>query len=248
MTGVIALREFRNFFSAPVGWVLLGVLQGILAWLFLSQVDTFNLLQPRLAGRIDAPGVSALVVAPFLGSAGFLLLLLVPLLSMRLLSEERRSGTLRLLQAAPVASGSVVLGKFTGLMAYLLAVVAMISLMPLSLLAGTSLDLGHLAAALSGLVLLLAAFSAIGLFLSSLTAQPAAAAVGGFGVLLFLWIIDWSAGRGESSSLAHLSLLSHYESLLSGLVRLQDVAYFLLLVLLFLALTVWRLELDRHPW
>ncbi len=248
MTGVIALREFRNFFSAPVGWVLLGVLQAILAWLFLSQVDTFNLLQPRLAGRIDAPGVSALVVAPFLGSAGFLLLLLVPLLTMRLFSEERRSGTLRLLQAAPVASGAVVLGKFTGLLAYLLTVVAMISLMPLSLLAGTSLDLGHLAAALSGLVLLLAAFSAIGLFLSSLTAQPAAAAVGGFGVLLFLWIIDWSAGRGESSSLAHLSLLSHYESMLSGLVRLQDVAYFLLLILLFLALTVWRLELDRRPW
>ena len=114
---------------------------------------------------------------------------------------------------------------------------------------GGNLDLGKLAAGILGLALVLAAFGAIGLFMSSLTRQPAVAAITSFGILLFLWIIDWAgSARDEGSALfAWLSLLRHYEGLLKGLIESQDLAYYLLLILVFIGLTIRRLDAKRVP-
>jgi ABC-2 type transport system permease protein len=166
---------------------------------------------------------------------------------MRILSEERRNGTLSLLFSAPVSMTEIVLGKYLGVLGFFFILLAMLLLMPLSLLAGTPLDLGKLAAGVLGLALLLAAFSAAGLYMSSLTQQPTVAAISTFGLLLLLWIIDW-AGKGGtevSGLLQYLSLLRHYESLLRGLVHSSDILYYLLFVVTFLGLSIRRLDADR---
>jgi ABC-2 type transport system permease protein len=204
-------------------------------------------LQPQLAGLEGAPGVTDLIAAPLLGDAAIVLLLVTPLITMRILSEERRNGTLSLLFSAPVSMTEIVLGKYLGVLGFFLILLAMVVLMPLSLLAGTPLDLGKLAAGTLGLGLLLAAFSAAGLYMSSLTEQPTVAAISTFGLLLLLWILDW-AGKGgtEVSGLLHyLSLLRHYESLLRGLVNSTDILYYLLFVITFLGLSIRRLDADR---
>ena len=247
MIFTIAGRELRSMFLSPLAWTILGVMQFIYAYLFLSQVDIFIDLQPRLAALDGAPGVVDIVVAPLFANAAVLLLLITPLVTMRVLSEERRNHTLSLLFSAPVSMTEIIVGKYLGVMSFILILISMLALMPLSLLVGTDLDLGKLAAGLLGLTLVVSAFTAIGVFMSSLTEQPTVAAIGTFGLLLLLWILDWAGSSGMPSSglLGYLSVLHHYEPLLKGLFNSVDVIYYLLVIVLFLVLSIRRLDADR---
>jgi ABC-2 type transport system permease protein len=246
MIFTIAARELRSLFLSPLAWAILAVVQFILAYLFLTQLDTYLLWQPRLAALEGAPGVADIIISPLLADAAIVLLLVTPLITMRVLSEERRSRTLALLFSAPVSMTEIIVGKYLGVLCFFLILLGLLTLMPLSLLAGTDLDLGKLAAGMLGLILLVAAFSAIGLFMSSLTEQPTVAAISTFGLLLFLWIINIAiTSQNENSVLAWFSMLQHYERLLKGLFHSSDIAYYLLLVLLFLGLSIRRLDADR---
>jgi ABC-2 type transport system permease protein len=239
----IAAHELRRLFHGPLAWVILATVQFFAALFFFIMLSRF--LEP--AGAVGR-GLTAAVVAGTLQLAAVVLLLLTPFLTMRLVSEEQRLGTLPLLLTAPVSLSELVLGKFLGTLVFQCLALALVLLMPLSLLFGTPLDMGQLAAGVTGFVLLLAAFTAIGLFLSTLTSQPAAAAASSFAVLFLLWIIHIAAQGGGDRATAlfnYLSMLRHFENLLDGYVRSADVCYFLLLTALFLALSVWRLDTRR---
>lgn len=244
----VAARELRSMFLSPLAWSILAVVQIILGYMFLINIDAFMSVQPRLVGMEGAPGITDIIIAPLLGSAAIVLLLVVPMLTMRLISEERRNQTLSLLFSAPISMTQIILGKYLGILAFLFIMLAMLALMPLSLLAGGRLDGGQFAAGLLGLALLLASFAALGLFMSTLTSQPAVAAIGTFGILLLLWIVDWAASTqgGNSSVLfGYLSLVRHYESLLKGVFNSSDVIYYLLFIFTFLVLAIRRLDADR---
>jgi len=245
----IARREFRSFFVSPLAWSILGVVQLILSLVFGASVETY--LQPntqmQLAYAPNAPGVTDFVVSDLLALTSIIMLLVTPLLTMRLISEERHNKTLPLLLSAPVSLTQIVLGKYFGLMSFFLIMLAMLILMPLSLLLGGTLDFGQIACGLLGLLLLLGAFTAIGLYISTLTAYPTVAAVGTFGVLFILWIINWvgSGGAETSELLTYLSITDHYQSLLRGLFSTKDVLYYVLIITLFLILSVQRLDAER---
>ena len=247
MLFTIASRELRNLFLSPLAWAIMAVLQLIVAYLFLTQLDTYMTLQPRLAGVEGAPGVTDIVVAPLLQTVGFLFMLIAPAITMRVFSDEKRNRTLSLLLSAPVSMSDIVLGKFLGVTLFFLLLLGMLSAMPVSLYAGTSLDAGKLAAGLLGLTLLLCCFAAIGVFMSSLTEQPVVAAISTFGLLLLLWIVDWSGNSKEqvSTLFAYLSLQTHLTSFLKGLFSSTDVVYYLLLTSLFLVLAIRRLDQQR---
>ncbi|HEX5636603.1 MAG TPA: ABC transporter permease subunit, partial [Gammaproteobacteria bacterium] len=163
----IATRELKSLFLSPLAWTILAVIQVILAWIFLVQVETFLTIQPQLAALPYAPGVTDMVVGELFAWASVLLLIICPLLTMRLLSEERRSGSLQLLLSSPVSMTQIALGKYLGVMFFIFILLAQITLMPLSLYIGTSLDSGKLIAGLLGSMLLPAAFASAGLYLSS---------------------------------------------------------------------------------
>lgn len=247
-TRVIAGRELRQLFYAPTAWALLAVVQAIMGYLFLTQLDLYTQAQSQLLAMPDPPGLTEVVASALFGSAGIVLMMVVPLLTMRLLAEERRAQTLNLLLSAPVSMTAIVLGKFLAVLTFLGVLAALMLAMPLSLAAGAQLDYGLLGAAVFGLVLLLASFAALGLLLSSLTAQPVVAAALSFGALLILWVLNWagaSAGDNAGPVLAYLSVLSHYDPLLKGVFNTADAAYFLLFTLTCLALTVRRLDGER---
>lgn len=247
MIRALAHKEIRSFFASPLAWVILAVASFILSWIFLVQVDLFLRVMPRLALYPHTAGVTALVAMPLLHSATIILLLITPLVTMRLISEERRQQTLTLLYSSPIRVTEVVLGKYLGVLGFLCVLLALIVLMPLSLALGTQLDWGLLAAGVLGLALVMAAFAAAGLYLSSLTEQPTLAAISSFGLLLFLWIISWAArGHGPGSHiLRYVSLLNHFSAFMRGEVKVSDVLYYLLFILLFLTLTIRRLDADR---
>lgn len=249
MIATIAWRELRSLFASPLAWVLLGVAQFLLAWRFLQLVDEFQMyLEPALVRVNSSLGVTDLVVTRFLGDPIVLmvLLLLVAVLAMRLLAEERRSGTLSLLLSAPVTATQIVLGKYFGALAFLLLALVLWLLMPVSLHVGTALDLGRLAASAIGLGLLAAALLAIATYLSSLTAQPGVAAVTAFGAGLLLMLMHLGADVAERTALfEYLGGLSHFDLWLAGTVSTGSLAYFLLLIVGFLGFAIRRLDALR---
>jgi len=240
----IAGKELRRLFTSPLAWVILAFLQLILAWIFLSRLQTFLDLQPQIAMMPAAPGFTEIVVAPIFGTATIVLLMVMPLLSMRLIAEERRNQTLPFLISAPVSVAQIVLGKFLGLFAFLCLAAGMLALMALSLYAGGKLDLGLLAGNLLGLLLLCGSFAAVGLYLSSLTAHPLVAGVGTFAVLLGLWLIN--IGTSDPDSILNLlSLIKHYDTFARGTLALSDLVYYLVLTAVFVLLSIRRLDADR---
>lgn len=245
MIFTIAARELRALFLSPMAWAILAVVQAIIAYFFLLYLDYFVQIQAQLANLQNAPGVSSVVVAPLFSTVAIVLLLIVPLLTMRLVSEERRNKTLSLLLSAPVSISEIILGKFVGIMGFLLMILLLITLMPLSLLAGGSIDGGLFGADLLALFLLLCSFASLGLYISTLTAQPTVAAVSSFGALLLLWIIDTAGSSGQNTILAYLSMLNHYQALLRGIFNSGDIIYYLLFTALFLVLSIRRLDAER---
>jgi ABC-2 type transport system permease protein len=247
MIWVIARREIGAMFCSPLAWILLAVIQTILGYMFLANLDNYFLLQPQLMQLENTPGVTDIVITPLMSVAAIILLMIMPLLTMRSIAEEKRNGTLSLLVSAPLGMSEIVLGKFLGLMLFVFILVTMLMLMPLSLYLGTSPDGGKLLSIYLGMLLLVATFTAIGLYLSSLTENQTIAAISTFGVLLMLWIIDWLGGSVSNgqSVLSYLSLLQHHQSMLEGVFDTSDIAYYLLLITGFLVLTIRQLDRER---
>ncbi|MDH5425926.1 MAG: ABC transporter permease subunit [Gammaproteobacteria bacterium] len=242
----IALRELRSLFMSPLAWTVLAVVQFILAWVFFAQIDNFFSLQPQLQTLKSAPGVTDLVVAPLFNITGIVLLMVAPLMTMRLISEERRTGTIQLLMSSPVSMTQIVLGKYLGMMLFFSIFILQISLMPLSLFLGTELDIGKLMAGFLSLFLLISAFVAAGLYLSSLTDNPTIAAVATFGLLLLLWIINASAANDTSGNVFnYISLIQHSNAIIRGVINSTDIIYFVLFICTFLGLSVRQLDSYR---
>ncbi len=240
----IAAHELRRMFKSLHAWIILAVVQFLLAIFFLVMLSQFMSPAPWFAGR----GITEIVVAGLLQITGIVLLLVTPFITMRLFSEERATGTIKLLFSSPISATELVLGKYLGTLCFLLIMLFLISLMPLSLLLGTQIDMGQLVSALLGLFLLMSSFAAIGLFISSLFNNSAISAITTFGVLFMLWILNLAANTGSETSKAifsYLSLLGHYDNLISGILDSVDVIYYLIISATFIALSIWRLDIER---
>lgn len=253
MIVTIAAKELKALFASSLAWVILTVMQVIFGYNFLRRIDDYLQIQPRLVQMANPPGVTELVVAPTFGTAAVVLLFAVPLLAMRLIAEERRNHTMVFLTSAPVSIADIVLGKFLGLMAFLLAVIGLVALMPFALAGSTSLDYGLLASLTAGIVLLAACFAAVSLYLSCLTTHPVIAAMGSFSVLLAMLL----AGETLSDSLRardwHLPAaliqvftpIRNFEPLGQGLIDTYAIACSLLLIFGFVVLAIRRLDALR---
>lgn len=244
MIRLIAMRELRSLFAMPSTWFVLAVLQFIFAWFFLARLEAFLEVQPQLAQLANPPGVTITVAAPLFNTAALLLMMLVPMFTMRLIAEERRNQTLALLQSSPMSGRHIVLGKFAGLLSFLLILIASLPLMVISLTLGTQLDHGLLIANCIGLILLTASYVAVGLYISALTAQPIIAAVGALVVLVGLWLADIGSSAADSPW-HQLSPLFHFQNFNAGLLDSTDAVFFVLFTTSFLLLTIKRLHNNR---
>lgn len=240
----IAAKELRALFASPLAWVVLAFLQVILGWILVTRLDAFITVQSQLMQMETPPGITEIVIAPIFGAAAVVLIMAVPLLSMRLIAEERRNQTMTFLVSAPLSMTQIVLGKFTGLLAFLLLSLVLILLMAASMYLGGRLDLGLLGTLSLGLALMTAAFAAVGVFFSSLTAQPVVAATGTLGTLLGLWLLNMSQANPDSPFLM-LALIRRYESFTKGLLDTSDIVFLVLFTAVFLILSIRRLDADR---
>jgi ABC-2 type transport system permease protein len=241
---LLALRELRSLFAMPSTWFILAVLQFIFAWFFLARLEAFLEVQPQLAQLANPPGVTSTVAAPMFNTVALLLMMLVPMLTMRLIAEERRNQTFTLLLSAPLSGLHIVLGKFVGLLAFLVVLMSSVVLMMYSLAFGTALDHGLLLSNILGLFLLTASYVALGLYISALTTQPVIAAIGTLAVLVGLWLADISA-TAEDSPWHSISPLNHFQNFNNGLLDSSDAAFFVIFTAAFLLLAMKRLHNNR---
>ena len=253
MVFTIAAKELKSLFASPLAWMVLTAVQVISGFAFLKRLDDFLQVQPQLVQLASPPGVTELVVAPLYATTAIVLLFAVPLLGMRSIAEERRNQTMVFLTSAPVSITQIVLGKFLGLALFVVLIVALVTVMPLTLAGSTSLDYGLIASLCAGLLLIAAAFSAVSLYISSLTTYPMAAAFGAFAALLIMILMGEAAGDGLRARGWHLpaalvqvfSPLKNFEPLGKGLVDTYSIVCSILLVIVFVVLAVRRIDGRR---
>jgi ABC-2 type transport system permease protein len=190
MIFTIAGKDLKSLFTSPIAWVVLTFVQTGIGYWFIKQLGDFLEAQPQLLQMSSPPGFTEVVAMPTFVTTAALMLVAVPLLAMRLIAEERRNQTMVLLTSAPISIRDIVLGKFCALMGMLLIILALVALMPLSFSAATRLDYRLIGSMVLGLALLAAAFSAVSLYVSSLTAHPIVAALGAFGALIAMILMS----------------------------------------------------------
>jgi ABC-2 type transport system permease protein len=244
----VARLEWRRLLVRPLAWVLAALTLAWLAWNFTLLLGNFLAGQIQRAAQPDGPGFVDLVGVPLLGQLAQLAFLVVPLLGMSVIAGERRNGTLSLMFAAGVPASRIVLGKYLALLGWLLLWLALTLAMPLVLMHATHFDWGKLAAASLGLALMLAALAAIAVACSSFASHPAIAAAPALVIALALWSVNLGAQLAgiNGGAINWLAMSTHVQPLLRGLVSSADIAWFVLLTALSLALATRRLDADRE--
>ncbi|BCK88287.1 hypothetical protein MIZ01_2090 [Sideroxyarcus emersonii] len=245
MIFTIARKEFRSLFAAPSTWWMLALMQFLFAWFFFVRIDDYLQVQAQLTQLANAPGSTIAVASPLYSALALMLMLLIPLFTMRLIAEERRNRTWVLLLTAPVSVTHIVLGKFLGLMLLLVLIVAGSAIMLVTLLLGTHADLGLMLANILGVLLLSASYAALGLYFSALSKQPVIAAIGALGMSFGLWLLELSASDNRSF-LRAISPNAHFQNLNMGLVNSADLIYFMLFTATLLWLTIRQLNDERR--
>ena len=244
-------KEMRLYFTSPVAWVVFTMFLLIGGYFFYS-IFAFYTLASMQSAMNPAMGrdlnVSDSVMRPLFSNISVILLLLMPLVTMRLIAEERRSGTIELLLTYPVRDGAVLAGKYLAALALYALMLALTFLYPGIVVAFARLEWGPVLTGYLGLFLMGATFIAVGLFASSLTENQIVASITTFGVLLLLWTIGWSAeyvGGAWGKLLQHLSILEHNDNFAKGVLDTKDVVYYANFIVLALFLALRSLEARR---
>ncbi|MDX8385470.1 MAG: ABC transporter permease subunit [Gallionella sp.] len=242
---LIATRELRSLLVMPSTWFVFAVLQFIFAWFFLNALEAFLDFQPQMTQIANAPGVTLVIAAPLFNMAALLLMMLVPMFTMRLIAEERRNQTFPLLLSSPLSNLSIVLGKFFGLLIFLLMLMSTLPLMMYTLASGTQLDHGLIMSNYLGLLLLTASYVSLGLYISTLTTQPVIAAIGAMVVLVGLWLVGLGASTPDSPW-HQVSPLHHFQNFNNGLLDSSDIVFFFVFSATFLLLAIRRIDNNRR--
>lgn len=251
----IARREIESYFISPIAYSVLTIFTFV-SGLFFSNMVVYYIRQAVIAdsqlerlGRSDFQlDVPTVILQQFFQNEAFLLMFALPLLTMGLITDERRKGTLELLLTSPIRATELAVGKFAGAFGFLIVMVLPIVPMFYFLGQGGDWEPGVVASGILGLLLLGAAQIALGLFISSLCENILVSAVGTYGLLITLQFIDTTASATRSmwaEFLAYFSLYMRHVNLTRGLVSADDVVFFLSLVVLGVFLTQRTIEAIR---
>jgi len=237
----IALHELRLLLRSPFAWLAAGLLQILFGWLFLSAVDNYLTLQASAAAQ-STMSMSAYLVVHFLAPASVVFMVATPLLCMHLIAGEKQSTRYNLLLSLPITAQQLVLGKFFGAIIFQFMIVALGGALIALLAMNINLDTSHLLTAGFGLLLYIAAISALTIFYSSAVKHPILAAFLSFITVALLWIATATSANGF---LLVAAPSAHLHSFMQGLLDSRDLTYFIASIGSLLALGIWRFDAQR---
>jgi len=249
----IAAKDIRSQFVSPIAYVVLTGFLLLGGWFFFNLLARFNLLLNlytsfRNPEAMEQLNLNAFVIAPLLHNLSVILVILVPVITMRSFAEEKRSGTYELLMTSPLSITEIVLGKFLGAFVFILIMVLLTGIYPLILVMYGNPEPGVILSGYLGLLLLATAFVTIGLLTSSLTENQIIAAVSCMVTLLLLYVISWpaeTASETMAAGLKYLSITEHFGEMVKGVIDTRDLVYFASVILLSLFLTQRSVESLR---
>lgn len=218
-TAKIFKKEFNDYFSSPIAYIVIAVFLLLTGWLFFS---TFF-----IHGQAN--------LRDFFNRLPFLFAIVIPIITMRLFSEEFNVGSYEILLTMPVSYSDIILGKFFAAMAFVTAMLVPTLAYPIFITYLGDLDWGVVVGSYTGALLLGAAYAAIGLFASSLTRNQIIACIVGIVICSILFIMDkmlFFFPEGMLSVIAYLSTVTHFENIAKGVVDSRDIIYFLSIVFL----------------
>jgi ABC-2 type transport system permease protein len=245
-------RELSYFFNSPVAYAVIAVFLLISGYFFYNLLAYFNMLAIQLMQNPVASrnlSVTEGVVHPLFANISIVLLFLLPLLTMRLLSEERRTGTAELLFTFPISDWDAIWGKYLATLTVFAVMLGLTALYPLLLFKYTTPELGPILTGYAGLFLIGAAFIAMGLFFSTLGESQLVAGVSTFGCGLLFLIIGWInpfVSPTAAAVLSEMSILEHFDSFSRGVLDSNDVVFYVLFASFFLFLS--SRVLDSNRW
>jgi ABC-2 type transport system permease protein len=244
----IAMKELRSYFTSPIAYIIIGFFLlpfGGFFYLYLADFVKNSMGEAQFGGAMN---INQQVIRGVLQNASVIILFVMPMITMRTYSEEKRSGTMELLLTSPVTDVEIILGKFIGALGLYLALLACtLAYMGILFVFGNP-EWRPLVAAYLGLLLMGGAFISLGLLISSTTNNQIVAGVITFVVFLMLWIVGWfseSAGPTMGKVLSWLSITQHFDDFSKGVIDTSHMLYYLSLITFGLFLTAKSVDTER---
>ena len=247
---IICRKELGSYFVSPVAYILLimfGLIFGFFFWNALGAF-VFESIQSQMSGRSFPMNLNEWIIRPLISNVSVIGLFFIPIISMRLFAEEKRTGTIELLATSPVRDIEIILGKWLASVALYACLLLFTAVSFAFLFKYGNPDWKPLLMGYLGLFLLAGALLAVGTFISSLTKNQIIAGAVTFGVCLLLYVFGWVSGY-ESATwarvLSYMSVATHIESFEKGVLDSKDAIFFITLIFLGLFLTARSMESLR---
>ena len=247
---VICRKELRSYFVSPIAYILLAMFAIVFGFFFWNAVGYFVYagIEAQMRGGMFPMNINEQVIRPLVSNVSVIGLFLIPMITMRLFAEEKRSGTIELLVTSPIRDVEVILGKWLAAMILYSGMLLLTALNFAWLFRCGNPDWKPLAIAYLGLLLQAGTLLAIGTFISTLTRNQIIAGAVTFGVCLLLWVLEWVSDYNSTPVarvMAYLSVLAHFETFAKGLLSLKDAAFYVTAIFLGLFLTARSMESLR---
>jgi len=251
MRTVLALtrKELEQYFASPIAYVVVACYLALCAVFFYIYLGFYMQSVSQGAAMGQQTGdISQSIVRPFLSNVSFFFLIIFPMLTMRLVAEEKKMGTYELLMTSPVSITQLVVGKYLGVVAFMLVTLLLTAIFPLVLRIFGHPDPGPILTGFLGLFLLGAAFLAIGLFCSSITESQIVATVLSFVFLILFWVINWVSHSEQwyGKLCQYVSIYERFDDFTKGILNLNDVFYYISFA--FFALFATGIVLQSQRW
>jgi ABC-2 type transport system permease protein len=247
---LIAGKEIKSYFASPIAYLLMAAFGLIFGFTFyVSTRDFIRMgLQAQMMGQQQPMSVNDIIIRPLLGFAGTITLFLVPMITMRLIAEEKRTGTIELLLTSPIRDNEIIIGKWLGAMVLFLCVLGMSMINIAFIFIWGKPDVQPVLVAYLGLILQGGCLLAIGEFISTTTRNQIIAGGVTFFVCLFLYLMSYFTGNDNSVAAQvgnYLSIITHLENFSKGLLSMKDVIFYFSMTFLALFLTSRSMESLR---
>ena len=254
MSNIIAIaqKELKSYFASPIAYIVIGLFALLYGYFYVAILAYFvrqSMQMSEFGGQgAQAMDINQQLIRPLMTNVTILVLFVMPMVTMRTYSEEKRSGTIELLLTSPLTDFQIIMGKFLGALALwvIMLLVSMVHLAILFVYARPALR--PLASAYLGLLLLGGCFISVGLFISSLTKNQIVAGMTTFAVFLFLWVITWIgsfSGPTVDKLTTYLSIVDHLDDFGKGVIDTTHLIYYLSFITFGLFLTAKSVDSER---
>jgi len=245
----IAEKELRSYFASPIAYIIIGLFSLLFGWFFYVYLAMFvqQSTQMMMQGG-GSQNINQFMIRGVLANSAVIILFVMPMITMRTYSEEKRSGTIELLLTAPVTDVEIIVGKFLGALGLYVAMLVVTMLYMGILFVYGNPEWRPIVAGYLGLLLMGGAFISVGLLISSLTKNQIVAGFLTFAVFLMLWVINWiaqSSGPTTQGIVNYLSIIEHFDDFARGIIDTKHVIYYLTFITFGLFLTAKSVDMER---